>query len=67
MLVSRYTKLVHVYHPYRHYYHYQIITIITCILGTGGQNSKGAQLGRDPTHVPAWHVRRLEVVLLPSM
>ncbi len=28
-------------------------------LGTGGQNSKGAQEGRDPTHSPAWQVRRL--------
>ena len=44
-----------------------IVIIITCILGTGGQNSKGAQLGRDPTQVPAWQVRRLEVALLPSM
>jgi hypothetical protein len=28
-------------------------------LGTGGQNSKGAQDGREPTHSPAWQVRRL--------
>ena len=44
-----------------------IVILLTCILGTGGQNSKGAQLGRDPTQVPAWQVRRLEVALLPSM